>query len=325
MVYLAVGFILFVALFFVLGFDFREEKFEFRSRVFFAFFAFLVIIPGFVTKVNAVEVGILYDPFKGGVQEETLDEGYHIKNIFATTYKISTAQQSISFNYNGSAAGETFSVQTKNGEFAIYAVELKYRVEDASNVFGTWKGLPTAANLSQYVQSSIKGTAVDFTIYEILGVKFEESRSAAEDSLRLQLIDFGIDLISLNFIDIDAGTEIESAIIRQGTSAKEEEINLNLQAAASVAAETARIEAEGIANAAIEAATGAAEAVRLEADAEAYALEIVAAAEQELINLLGLTPDEYIEYIKWNIWDGVLPTVMAGDSTAFILDLPETP
>lgn len=324
MTYLAISFILFVVAFVLLGFDFREERFEFRSRLFFAFFAFLVLIPGFITKVNAVEVGILYDPFKGGVQEETLGEGYHIKNIFATTYKISTAQQSIAYNYSGLATGETFSVQTKNGEFAIYAVELKYRVEDASTVFGTWKGLPTAANLSQYVQASIKGTAVNFTIYEILGMKFEESRFQAEELLKVSLLEFGIDLVSLNFIDIDAGTEIESAIIRQGTSAKEEEINLNLQAAAVVAAETARVEAEGIANAAIEAATGAAEAIKLEADAEAYAIEIVAAAEQELLTLLGLTPDQYIEYIKWNSWDGVLPTVMAGDATAFILDLPTT-
>lgn len=322
MTFLVISFVAFIALLVLLSFDFKQEKFQVSGKVVFAFAAFLIVIPGFITKVNAVEVGILYDPFKGGVQELTLDEGYHFKNIFAQTYKISTAQQSLSYNYSGTSDGETFSVQTKNGEFAKYAVELKYKVEDASVVFGTWKGLPSASNLSQYVQNAVKGTAVNYTVYEVLGSKFEESRYAAEETLRTQLAQFGINIISLNFIDIDAGVDIETAIIRQGTSAKEEEINMNLQLAAIVAAETARIEAEGIANAAIEAATGAAAAVRLESDAEAYALEIVAEAEKELITLLGLTPSEYIEYIKWTLWDGVLPTVMSGDAAGLILDLP---
>ena len=48
----------------------------------------LLIVLGCFTKIGANQVGIMYNPFKGGVQDEVLGEGFKSKTPFDKIYKI---------------------------------------------------------------------------------------------------------------------------------------------------------------------------------------------------------------------------------------------
>jgi len=302
---------------------------------------FLLLLFGIIGKVGAVEEGVLYDPLNNGIQSEVLGEGYHLKAPYAKLYRLSKDQQSLSYDYDEDGVGDAFSVQTANGEFALYAVEIKYRIANTSIAFREFKGMPTQEQLRQYIQYAIKSIATGydrtdyeglegqvengFTIYEILGNKFEISRGLSEDLLASKFEEFGLELISLNFIDIDAGSEIENAIELQGTSAKQKQININLRDAAEIAKETAEIEAQGLAAADIARAEGDKQSAILEAEAqqeaqiliasgEAEAIRLITEAKRELMEKLGFTPEQYKSYILVSNWDGVLPTTMLDEN-----------
>ncbi len=238
-----VSVIVVLALYILLGLSFDRNGsiigFRRRKLQWLAPFGFLIILFGMITKVGAVQEGVLYDPLQGGIQGNVIKEGLVVKAPWAILYTLAKDQQSISYDYTN--GDETFSVQTANGEFAIYAVELKYKNSDTSKVYKEFLGMPSSDQLSQYVQTAVKSIASGyerkdytglegqvrngFTIYEILGDKFETTRYLSEELLRLTFREFGLELISLNFIDIDAGIAIESMIVEQGTSAKLKQIN----------------------------------------------------------------------------------------------------
>ncbi|QVK21390.1 hypothetical protein KHQ82_03460 [Mycoplasmatota bacterium] len=318
----------------------------------------LIVLFGMITKVGAVQEGVLYDPLRGGIQGNVIKEGLVIKAPWAKLYTLRKDQQSISYNYSERGEDTTFSVQTANGEFAVYAVEIKYKNSDTSKVYKEFLGMPTSEQLSQYVQTAIKSIASGhprtdytgaegqvksgFTIYEILGNKFETTRFLSEELLREIFKEFGLELISLNFMDIDAGVEIESMIVEQGTSAKLKQINENLRDAAAVAKETAEIEAQGLAAAEIARAEGQAQAVILQAEAEkqaqilqaeaeqesqmliaegeAEAIRLVTEANQDLMTKLGFTPEQYEQYIIANNWDGELPETVLSETADILLN-----
>ena len=72
-------------------------RFRVRKRSFFAFFAILLVIPSFFSQVNANEVGIVYDPLGGGIQDIALGEGLHIVTPFQQVNTISTKLREDSF------------------------------------------------------------------------------------------------------------------------------------------------------------------------------------------------------------------------------------
>lgn len=58
------------------------------------------------------------------------------------------------------------------------------------------------------------------------------------------------------------------------------------------------------------------------ADGDAYVMRVLAQAEAERLRSLGMTPSEYIWYVRDNL---VLPQIVAGEGLEFILPAPSTP
>ena len=58
----------------------------------------LLILFGCFTNIGANTVGIVYDPFNGGIQSKTLTEGYKGKNPLTKIYKISTKVTELNFD-----------------------------------------------------------------------------------------------------------------------------------------------------------------------------------------------------------------------------------
>ena len=259
--------------------------------------------------VNAGEVGIKYDPFRGGVQEETLGQGIQFTHPLVTVYNLKTTHNLIQF--------QQFSVQTKDSEYATFIVELKYNmtIENAYKVFNAYKGMPTNSMLQMDIQNAIKANAPNYNIYDILGGSYEELRINTEALLSVTMIENGLNLIALNFIDIDAGDLIESAIITKGILKQEKEQAVQRIAIAEEDQKSQTIVAETEKKVLVLDAEAKAEAKLLDAEAQAEAMNLI----QEQ---LAKSP-EYVNYIKWSAWDGELPSVMSGDASSVILDLRE--
>jgi regulator of protease activity HflC (stomatin/prohibitin superfamily) len=287
----------------------------------------IFVIFGFIKVVPANNVGIMFDPLAGVY--ETVNEGYHFEKPWVRVYNISTKQQELLV--------EEFSVQTTDGEYAWFIVEILYKVNrvNAFEVFQNYQGLPPANMMETYVQESVKDSVSSYNIYAVLGSKFSEAKQSSDDALRAKLDAQGIDLISLNFIDVDGGAAIEAKIVERGLAQQQQEIEEQLYQAAlisqqkeQVEAETARIvrqeESDAQLYEAQKQADAAAYLIEKQADADLYqaqqeALGIIAlgdaeaAAYQAVISAFG-TIAAYNQYIHYTQWDGSVPQIVMGDS-----------
>jgi len=305
-------------------------------------FTMVIVVFGMIKSVGANQVGIEYDPFNGGVQSITLEEGIHIKAPWVKVYNIDTVQQELQF--------EEFSVQTAGSEYAWFIVEVKYEVDrtNAFEVFRNYRGLPENSMIRTEVQNAVKTAAEGYNIYEILGGSYAEVKADAYAYLEAKLADSGIQLLNLNFIDIDAGEAIEQIIVEKGLAQQQKVIEAELALAAKEAqikeetqAETARLVRQAQSDAELyEAQRQAdAEAYQIEAQATADALKIqiqadadLYAATQEALGIIALgnadaeayavviqafgSIDAYNTYIHFMQWDGTVPQITMGDSGA---------
>ena len=89
----------------------------------------VIILFGCFTTVGANTVGILYNPFRGGIQDETLGEGFKTKSPLEKVYKISTEVQEFNF--------ENISVQTNDSQYVntILQAQIRINKENAFNYF----------------------------------------------------------------------------------------------------------------------------------------------------------------------------------------------
>lgn len=305
-----------------------------------SFVLVFLLLFGMIKTVGANRVGIEYDPFNGGVQDITLEEGIHFRMPWVKVYNINTVQQELSF--------EEFSVQTNGSEFAWFIPEVKYKVNrtNAFEVFRNFQGLPSSSMIRQDVQDAIKTVAESYNIYDILGGEYAELKSEAEALLVAKLAVYGIDLITLNFIDIDAGLQIEAKITERGLAQQQQAIEQQLFEAAQIAqqkeqveAETARIRREEAADADLyeQQKEADAEAYQIEAQARADAIKIEVAADadlysavQEALGIIALgeadaeayavviaafgSIEAYNTYIHYTQWNGSVPEIVMGES-----------
>lgn len=287
----------------------------------------VLILFGMIKSVPANNVGILFNTLEGTY--ETVNEGIKFRSPWVKKYKISTMQQELTF--------EEFSVQTSGSEFAWFNVEIKYEVNrvNAFQVFKNFQGLPEPSMVRQDVQNAVKTAAEAYNIYAILGDEYAELKDDAEGLLRIKLESYGIDLITLNFIDVDSGAAIEAKITERGLAQQQQEIEEQLYQAALIAqqkeqveAETARIVKQEQSDATLyqqqRSADAAAYLITAQADADLYQ------AQQEALGIiaLGLADAEayavvitafgsieaYNQYIHFMQWDGTVPTIVMGES-----------
>jgi regulator of protease activity HflC (stomatin/prohibitin superfamily) len=303
---------------------YHSRKLQFVSLIFLLFILF-----GTIKTVGANKVGIEYDPFNGGVQTLTLQEGIHFRAPWVKVYNIDTVQQEIAF--------EVFSVQTNGSEFAWFVVEIKYKVNRANafEVFRNYQGLPTASMVRQDVQDAIKLSAQSYNIYGILGDEFADVKSDAEERLRIKLNGQGIDLITLNIIDVDGGEQIEAKIVERGLAQQQQEIEQQLYQAALIAQQKEQVEAETARIVKQEQSDATLYQAQKVADAEAYKVQVAAdaalySAQQEALGIIAIgnaeasayqvvitafgNIDAYNQYIHFMQWNGTVPQIVMGDS-----------
>ena len=312
-----------VALFVMLGFDGRA-RWAYRPRQVIALSGLAVLAFGVVSSIGPNTVGIVYDPFNGGIQDETFEEGFQIKSLFSEVYKISTTNKTALISVAG---------QTKDSIYATFSITLIYRIAavDAGIHYRTVgiEGV-TADKMNSIVKTALQATTTNYDVYSILGEELEAVRIDFVERLSEMLYDqYHVTLISASFDDIDAGDQIEQAIQNKAQALQEVEIAQVEQQQAIIEAATALIRANNAAEVQLITAAAQAEAqiilnsVTVNAIQEMYLAQF---AEGEDTT----TPDAYnyltmeeisqiiLKQLYYDTWDGVLPTVIADGSSLII-------
>lgn len=323
MVYLILSIVVFVILVALLGVT-SDRKWRPNKKLFLAVFAFLLVLPGMIVKVRANETGVLYNPFRGGIQEETLGEGFHFKSLFSEVKHISTTNRTA----NLSVAGQTF-----DAIYAVFEITLVYNIDtNMAAEFFKITGSTTISpeQLNSLTKEKLQSVTTQYDIYEILGNKLDTVRKEFVDELSITLLDrYGITVVSASFDDIDAGSRIEEIIQNKAEAIQMIEIAEQEKQRAEVEALTAIIRAENEAEVAKIRAEGNAEAqiilnsVTVNAIKEMYLTQFAPTEDTATPELYGyLTIQEIatiiVKQLYYDTWDGKLPDVIT-DGTGIII------
>lgn len=282
--------ILTIITFFALGEKYDSEKYEFYYKItktnLLSLGWLVIILFGCFTNIKANTVGIVYNPFKNGVQNYTLGQGYKAKSPFTKVYKISTEVKELTFN--------EISVQTSDSQYvkAIIKAQIqidntkafeyfsKYRDKDLEDISGI---------LSATIQKQLENITTQYNIMEVLGENRTEIVDKSLELIQEELLKDGIKVLRITLVDTDAGEKIENAIAGEAIAKKE--------------AETAEYKKQ-------------------KAQLEGEAKVIEAQKEKEANELINKTLTKEILTEKYiEKWDGKLPETYAGNDVLSIFNL----
>lgn len=244
---------------------------------------FIIILFGCFTRIGANTVGIVYNPFKGGVQSKTLQEGYKTKSPLTKVYKISTKVIELDF--------ENLNVQSQDSQWLNTKLQVQVRI-DKAKAFDYFKkyGDKNLKDISTIISNTIKkeleSVTIKHNITDILGSKRDEIVNETLSLVQGELIKDGISVERIVLVDTDAGTAIETAIANEAVAKKE---------------------------------VDTAEYKKQKAELEGEAKVIEAQKEKEANELVSKTLTEEILMEKFiEKWNGELPKVSSSDN---ILDV----
>lgn len=246
----------------------------------------VLIFFGTFTNIGANQVGIMYNPFKGGVQDEVLGEGFKGKTPFDKVYKISTEVQEFQF--------EDISAQTNDSQYVNAILQLQVRIdkEKAFEYFKKYGGKKLEdikSILSNTTQKQLEKVTTQYNIMEVLGEKRDEIVNKTLEAVKEELLNDGILVERIVLVDTDAGEKIEQAIQNEASAKKE--------------AETAKY-------------------LKEKAELEGNAKIIEAQKEKEANELKQTTlTDEILMEKMIEKWNGALPTTMLGQDILSIFNI----
>ncbi len=231
------------------------------------------------TVVKAGHTGVVLT--FGAVENKMMGEGLNFKIPFVQTV--------VQMNNRTQKTETQGTASSKDLQILSYVVAVNYHVDDPSSAklyqdvgmdYGNVIIVPA-------IQESIKAVSAQFTAEELI-TKRQTVGDQIKDALAEKIGSYGITVEMFNIVNFDFSEEFNAAVEAKQTAQ---------QQALKAEQDLARIEVE-------------AKQKITQAQAEAESIKLVQDA-------LSVSPD-YVEYIKWNKWDGKLPTVMGGNSDLLI-------
>lgn len=267
-------------------------------------------------KVPAGYVGVVYN-MNGGVDGEVLTQGWHLVSPTkkVTTYSIGIEQSYLTAEEKGdSPSDESFSIPTSDGKTVRVNLEFSYRFDEdrVAQTFVMFKGKSGESIKDTFIKPKIvawtQEVSANYPVTDIFGDKRTEINAELDVYLRDKFDQYGIIIDTVNFTDISVDSETAAAIQKKVTAQQELEL-------ANIEAQTAKVNA----NKEKEVAQIAAEKAIIEAEAEAEVIRIAAEAEADANRKIAASlTNELIEKIKYEQWDGKLPTVSGSSAIVSI-------
>lgn len=197
-----------------------ERVWKLNAKQYLALLSFTFILFGCFQNIPANTVGVAFNPFKGGVQDNILQEGFKTKSPFETVYILSTEITEITFDDVSVQTGDSqwlktkLQIQVQLDKTKTFEYFKKYRdkkLKDISNVLRTT------------TQRELEALTTKYNVMEILGDKRSAVMNETLTLLQKEFIKDGIVLQRLVLVDTDAGDTIESAISKEAAAKKEAE------------------------------------------------------------------------------------------------------
>ncbi len=233
------------------------------------------------TVVKAGHTGVVMT--FGAVEEKVMSEGLN--------FKVPFIQSVVQMNNRTQKTETEGTASSKDLQIISYVVAVNYHVNDSSSAslyqnvgldYGSVIIVPA-------IQESIKAVTAQYTAEELI-----TKRQAVGDQIKTALSEkinqYGITVEIFNIVNFDFSEEFNAAVEAKQTAQ---------QNALKAEQDLARIEVE-------------AKQKITQAEAEAESIKLIQDA-------LAKSPD-YVEYVKWNKWDGKLPTVMGDNGVLLNMD-----
>jgi regulator of protease activity HflC (stomatin/prohibitin superfamily) len=326
----------------------QKVYFQFSGKSLLAFLAFLILVPTFFVQVDANEVGIVYDPLNGGIQDIAMGEGLHLKTPFQEVKIISTKLRESSYTVTAQTGiiikenDEGEIEETGGGQWATYQVTIQYKVEvaNAQEFYRKFGGdtIPQST-MEARLREALQTNSVEYDIFTILKGGLNDVRAETEIDLQESLAELGITVEAFIILDVDAGDEIEQVVRDEATAAKQKEIAIKDQEAELIRQETEKLSAEIQAETILIEAEANAEAQRILNSVTANAIYTMYAG--QFLDDLGVLDeaaklefetngtggyltiqeisDIVIYQLYYDTWDGVLPEVLTGTDTTILV------
>lgn len=299
-----------------------------------AIFLAIIMVIGLLGCVICLEqipagyVGVVYN-MNGGVDGEVLSQGWHLvaPSKRVTEYSIGLEQSYLTADEKGdSKDDESFKVPTSDGKSVTVSLEFSYRFDETrvAETFVVFKGKDGDTIKDEFIKPKVRAWTQEVTasypVTDVFGDKRTEINAKLDTYLQEKFAEYGIIIDTVNFTEISVDPETEAAIQKKVSAQQELEL-------ASIEAETAKIQAEKdreVARIAAEKNKEVAEIdaqkklIKAQADAEALLIAAQAEAQANREVAASLTP-ELIEKMKYEAWDGKLPTVSGSNGT--IIDI----
>lgn len=282
--------------------------------------AFLLILC--TEKIPAGYVGVVYN-MSGGIEGETLSQGFKIvaptKKV--TLYSVGLEQSYLSSEKIGdSRDDESFKIPTSDGKTVTVNLEFSYMFdpERVADTFVRFKGMSGSEIKDTFIKPKVKAwtqeVSANYPVTDIFGDKRTQINEDLDVHLKAKFDEYGIIIDTVNFTDISVDPETQAAIQKKVNAQQELELaNIEAQTAkiqANKDREVARVQAEKDK----EVAAIKAEQKIIAAEAEAEALRIASEAEAEANRKIAASlTGELIEKIKYEQWNGVMPSVQGAD------------
>ena len=253
-----------------------------------------------------------------GEISKVTDPGLHFKfPLVQSVSRYSTRVQKTSF---GDAAESILSAYSNDQQIIeSYRLSITWaydasRIEDVYRHFGAESASSVFKNVvAPTVQQATKAILGQYTAQTIIQERARLDREI-EQHLRSQLDQYPINIISIQFEDINFSSSYEDVI--EQTAQKKMEIE-------KAENELRRIQVE--AQQQVAQAEARNKAVKLQADAEAYQIKVKAKAEAEAIRMRGDALRENPQLVELTIaekWDGSVPqTVVQGEGSRSVVPL----
>ena len=226
------------------------------------------------TVVKAGHTGVVLT--FGAVEENVFDEGLH--------FKMPLVQTVVQMNNRTQKVETEGGASSKDLQIISYVVAVNYHVRSEASAslyqnvgkdYGTVIIVPA-------IQESIKAVTAQFTAEELI-TKRQTVGDQIKEALSEKINSYGIEVEIFNIVNFDFSEEFNAAVEAKQTAQ---------QQALKAEQDLVRIEVE-------------AKQKIAQAEAEAESIRLIQEA-------LAKSPD-YVDYVKWNKWDGKLPEVVGSD------------
>jgi regulator of protease activity HflC (stomatin/prohibitin superfamily) len=256
-----------------------------------------------IEKVPVGYEGVVYS-MAGGVQEETLSQGWHLvaPNKKVNLFTVANEQLVLTKDdRDGSKGDESFNVSTADDASISISFQMSYRYipADLVSTYKKFKGMDGEKIVNSRVRTVLKSKISEVTTdYSMMDI-YSGNRSKINNEITKCLNDafkeeYGIEVLSASIVDVHPDERLQKTIEDRVTALQKKQQAQAEQETAKVEAETKKIKAQADADAMIISAQAEADAYRIKSaeitDKLLKKWELDARAKHGWVTIQGGTP-----------------------------------